>query len=292
MQSYQLKDASDKVAEAIKQLGAEGKLTEKEIAILGSKLAAVGNKELDAFNQALKLIGTTAQELRDRITSDFGEVVGGLKELAKNANTTSDTFYGAFGKSIDSAETINDIYGLNEALVSYQDRLKSTGKLTEEEMANIRQQSQLVLEKFDEVFKEGLDTAKTSADFVDLAADTKRLGEAMIAAGVMTEEGLKLKLAQIEEQAIKTGKALEFKETIAALSEMGISFDELTTGITDNVQEILDSLDQIIVQGQLTSDQLRKVFDNAIGQAKTLEDLEAVKSKIKEAFEQGKLVVS
>ncbi|MEG2156499.1 MAG: hypothetical protein RRY07_01755 [Bacteroidaceae bacterium] len=292
IQSYQLKEASDKVAASIKMLGDEGLLTEKQIGILGAKLDAVGNKDLDAFNQALKLLGTSAQELRERTTSDFGEMVGGLKELAKNANTTSDDFYGAFSMSIDSAETLNDIHGLSEALVSYQERLKDSGKLSEEEMSNIRQQSQLVLEKFDEVFKDGLDTAKTSSDFVDLAADTERLGKAMIAAGVMTEEGLKLKLAQIEEQAIKTGKSLEFKETIAALSEMGISFDELTTGISDNTQEIVDALDQIIVQGQLTSEQLRKVFDNAIGQAKTLDDLEAVKSKIKDAFEQGKLSVS
>ncbi|MEG1728756.1 MAG: hypothetical protein RR280_04355 [Bacteroidaceae bacterium] len=291
IQSHELKTASDEVASALKKMGEEGKLTEKEIGILGSKLAAVGNKDLDTFNQSLELVGYSAQELRDRITSSFGEVVGGLKELAKNANTTSDIFFGAFGKSIDGAETINDLRGMQEALLSYQERLKDTGNLTEEEMANIRQQSQLVLEKFNEVFSGGLDSAKTSKEFAKLHEDTERLGKIMVDAGVMTEEGLTLKLKQVEEQAEKTGKSLEFKETILALEAIGQSFDELTTGVSDSVLEIVDALDEILVKGQLTSDQLRQVFDGAVGQAKTLNDLDEIRDRIQAAFDQGQISI-
>lgn len=292
MQSHELATASTEVTNAITALGKEGKLTEKEIGILGAKLAAVGNKELDSFNQALTLIGVTAQELREGTTADFGEIVGGLKTLAQNANTTSDIFYGAFDRSIGDAETINDIYALNEALVAYQERLRKTGQLTEEESARIREQSQLILEKFNEVFQEGLDTSRTSDDFQQLRDDTERLGKAMVEAGVLTEEGLALKLDKISEAAEKAGKSLEFGSTIKALTDIGVSFDELTTGVSDNANTIVAALEEILVAGQLTSGQLREVFDNAIGQAKTLNDLAVIKEKIKEAFDSGKLSVA
>lgn len=292
MQSHEMAKASDDVAEAMKRLAAEGKLTEKEVGILGAKLAAVGNKDLAAFNDALALIGVSAQELREGTTASFGEVVGGLKELAQNANTTSDIFHSAFSRSIDGAETINDIYALNEALVSYQQRLEKTGELSEEEMAHIREQAQLLKEKFEEVFKEGLDTAKTSKEFQRLKDDTERMGKAMIEAGVMTEEGLKNKLDQIADAATKAGKSLEFGDTIKALDEMGMSFDELTTGVSENADKIVRSLDDILAAGQLTSGQLREVFNNAIDQAKTLDDLAVIKQRITEAFESGKMSAS
>lgn len=290
--SHELAKASGEVSSALSRMAAEGSLTEKQVSILAAKLQSVGNKELDGYNKALELVGFTAQELKERTTGSFGEVTGGLQSLATNANTTSDIFYSAFSKSIDSASTVNDLTAMQTALESYQKRLEDTGALTEKESKRIREQSQLVLEKFNEVYSDGLDSARTSQDFKELYDDTERLGQMMVKAGVMTEEGLAAKLQKVTEYAEKAGKSLEFKETITALGKIGISFDELTSGVSDSVDAIVEALGDINTQAQLTSGQLRQVFDKAIGEAKTLDDLQLIKEKMQEAFEGGKLSMS
>lgn len=291
MTSYELAEASKVAGDRIKELGDSGQLTEKQVAQLGAKLQAVGNKELDKFNQSLELIGVSAQELRERTDASFGEVVGGLKELAQNANTTSEIFFGAFDRSIDGAQTVNDLFAMTEALESYKDRLEKTGNASEEEMKKIADSTQMLKQKFYELFEEGIDSSTTTQQFASLREDAEKLGQKMVSLGVMTEQELTQKLKQLDDQAEETGIALENLGTAKGLERLGLEFSEITTGISDDFSKILLGLDEITAEAKLTSDQLRAVFDKAISSANSVQEFEALKNKMKETFDSGQMNV-
>lgn len=289
--SYDLAEASKVAGDRIKELGDAGQLTEKQVGQLGAKLQAVGNKELDKFNQSLGLVGFTAQELRERTDAAFGEVVGGLKELAQNANTTSQIFFGAFDKSIDGAQTVNDLFAMTEALESYKDRLEKTGNASEEEMKKIADSTNMLKQKFYELFEEGIDSSTTTQQFAALREDAEKLGKKMVALGAMTESELTQKLKELDDQAEEAGIALENLGTAKGLEKLGLAFGEITTGIDGNFQKILTGLDEITAEAKLTSDQLRVVFDKAISSADSVQEFEALKTKMKETFDSGQMNV-
>ena len=289
MTSYELGEASKAAADKVKELGDSGQLTEKQIAALGAKLQAVGNKELDSYNQALQLIGVTSQEIQERTDAAFGEIVGGLKTLAQNANTTSEVFFTAFNRSIDSATTVNDIFTMVEALQSYQDRLKKTGQLTDEEFRNIQESANNLKAKFIEVFEEGLDTSTTTMQFAHLREDVEKTGKGLVDLGVLTEQELTQKLKALDAQAEATGIRLENLATVKGLEKMGIEFEELTTRIDGAFDKLLLGLDEVIAESKLTADQLAEIFDKAISTADSVEELKELKDRIKETFESGKL---
>lgn len=289
--SYDLAEASKVAGDRIKELGDAGQLTEKQVGQLGAKLQAVGNKELDKFNQSLGLVGFTAQELRERTDAAFGEVVGGLKELAQNANTTSQIFFGAFDKSIDGAQTVNDLFAMTEALESYKDRLQKTGNASEEEMKKIADSTNMLKQKFYELFEEGIDSSTTTQQFAALREDAEKLGKKMVALGAMTESELTQKLKELDDQAEEAGIALENLGTAKGLEKLGLDFGEITTGIDGNFQKILTGLEEITAEAKLTSDQLRVVFDKAISSADSVQEFEALKTKMKETFDSGQMNV-
>lgn len=291
MTSYELAEASKVAGEKIKELGDAGQLTEKQIGQLGAKLQAVGNKDLDKFNQALELIGISAQELRERTDASFGEVVGGLKELAQNANTTGEIFFGAFDRSIDGAKTVNDLFAMTEALESYKARLEKTGQASEEEMKKIADSTKMLKQKFYELFEEGVDGSTTAQQFASLREDAEKLGQKMVALGVMTEQELTQKLKDLDDQAEETGIALDSLGTAKGLERLGLDFSEITTGISDDFSKILKGLDEITSEAKLTSDQLRTVFDKAISSANSVQEFEALKTKMKETFDSGQMNV-
>ena len=291
MTSTDLAKASQIAATRIKKLGDSGDLTEKQMAKLQSKLQAVGNKDLAKFNDALELVGFSAQELRERTDASFGEVVGGLKELAQNANTTSQIFYSAFDKSIDGAKTINDLAAMADALQSYEDRMKKAGALSTEEMQKIADSTKMLKQKFYELFEEGLDTSTTTQQFAALREDSQKLGERLVQLGVMTESELTQKLKQLDDQAKNAGISLDNLGTAKGLERIGLEFSEVTTGISDNFNKILLGLDEITAEAKLTSDQLRTVFDKAISSADSVQEFEALKAKMKETFDSGQMNV-
>lgn len=277
-------EAAAKITANIKALGDTSDLTAAQVAVLNTKVASAMADTSKQFTEALTGMGFALKSLGDqpifvRVSKDLQEVNGRLTALAGNTLTTKAQFDKAFATGLDSAKTVDDIATLSA-------NLKEAGK----NAIDTSTAAALAGAKFSEVLKADIGAAKTVEDLQYIKQLALSLGEQQIISSATVVQSLQ----RVDSQLVILQTRLSNREMVAPIEALGLSFDEVANGVTaagrsaaDSLQTIITNLGETKNEAGLMSDELLKVFNGGLGQAKTLGDLQAISGELLKARGNG-----
>lgn len=284
MNSVEAVEAGNKIRLNLALLGAQGELTGTEMTKLTVKLAnslsgiekAYGDT-IQALGVGLTKVGT--ESLFVAMNKETQELAGRLTELAELAPTTGDQFSQAFSKGLESAKSINELELLSKSLDSANMRLFETGN----SMSEVRI-------KLGEMFSAGLGAARTQADIAVLEESLQQLANR----GVLTEQELRGLFSRTAERSRELQNELNNSDLVGPLKALGLSLDELGTGLTEMgkkgaqaLQEIVDGMVRAGDASRLTGAQFSELFNKSLSTAKTVGDLQLFTKELERAKSEG-----
>lgn len=186
-----------RLVKVLELLKSTGKITADEFKGLDTKLQTMGAKGEEAFLKILEQLGLTKDQLTNGVTPAAKAASASMLELAENGRTTADQFDRAFEVKLETAKALEDLEGFKKAL----EAAKKQGVNTDQ----IKSQLDDLGRKFEEIFLTKLNTAKTDAQFKELAASVRRVGEQ----GVISGDRMKLALEQISQVSSKASEDIK-----------------------------------------------------------------------------------
>lgn len=245
----------DELTESVEKAGEESKISEAEVKKLTDSIKKMESTETDRFNNAMagmkvsiREVATTAEDGENK-TVEFLDTTGlaatkngkaikeaianfadNLETVAVSAKGTEEIFKQAFSKGLDTSKTIMDLSKFNGALDQAQKRGFEVGESLD-----------LLRGRFYGLLDNTLKTAKTTEDFEQVrVALTNMRNTGVISATDLTNAQEKLR-AKIKEVADETKNA----DISSALKELGTSYQEFSTGISDAAAKRAVALQQL-----------------------------------------------
>jgi len=279
--------AGTKITESIEAMGAASSLTAKEVATLNSKVKNSLDGVQTAYAAAIKelklgLVELNGETLFKTLSEEAAKLGGALVALGENGLTTGDQFNQAFSKGLDSAKSVADLEAISESLLSAKNS-----------MHDVEIATALARGAFDELFSADLKAARTEADLKSL--EDRLIG--LENQGVISAATLAASIKSIDNQSAELADTFNNMELLAPLEALGLSFKELSTGVSGAAKESAEALSRIVLAltevgstATMTQGQLYDVFTKSIGGAKTLADLSAVTQELTKAKDAGVLL--
>lgn len=245
----------DELTESVEKAGKESKISEAEMKKLTDSINKMESTETDRFNNAMagmkvsiREVATTAEDGENK-TVEFLDTTGlsatkngkaikeaisgfadNLETVAVSAKGTEEIFKQAFSKGLDISKTILDLSKFNGALEQAKQRGFEVGESLD-----------LLRGRFYGLLDNTLKTAKTTEDFEQVrVALTNMRNTGVISATDLTNAQEKLR-AKIKEVADETKNA----DISNALKELGTSYQEFSTGISDAAAKRAVALQQL-----------------------------------------------
>lgn len=167
--SAELASEVDALSKSLATMGENGELSAAQVAELQKKLSDLQGALSDQFNQALKNLGLTKEELAG-FSSEAVKASGALLSFAEAAGTTGDQLVKAFDLNDQMAKGIQDLGLFEKAAKSALEQGRITGAQYQEIVAGLRR-------RFEDLTAAQLKSAKTEADFRRLSKELKALGD-------------------------------------------------------------------------------------------------------------------
>lgn len=272
------------------ELKDSGQLTEEQMAKLNIKMGTLSKNIEAEYSDAFKNMGVTSSELRTGVSADFNTLSGAMNTLVLNAKTTSQDFINAFTFNLDKTGNVAELNKLTEATKEYGERSKKAGEDGVEGLLRVSEATAQARGKFEELFDTQLESAKSSEDFKRLATDVQAFGSEMVKAGEITQEELNLKLAQVADTAKEVGQNLKEAGNVNTFQKMGVDIDVVRTGLSSATNDMTDRLDELLVSSETTASGFKEAFSVAFDQVENLDEWTAIKQKLDETGESGKLM--
>lgn len=249
-------DKLNGLTESVTKAGKEGKITADETKKLNDAISKIESTETDRFNKAMegmkvsiREVATTAEDGENK-TVEFLDATGlaatkygkaikdaihnfadNLETVAVSAKGTEEIFRQAFSKGLDTSKTIMDLSKFNGALDQAQKRGFEVGESLD-----------LLRGRFYGLLDNTLKTAKTTEDFEQVrVALTNMRNTGVISATDLTNAQEKLRV-KIKEVADETKNA----DISSALKELGTSYQEFSTGISDAAAKRSAAMQQLV----------------------------------------------
>jgi len=281
--------ALERLTAKVKEFGAAGADTKKvneAFRLLGN----VTNKVAAEYDEALKNMGTSADELRTGVSTKFSEISGAMNKLAANGKTTAAVFAQAFSKNIDTAKTTADVAALGDALSEARQRgqnLVDTGNLQDGTvwLQKTAEASNVAAKQFDKVFDTSLKAAQTEDEFIRLQQEVVKFGDQ----SGRSIEWISSRLEAVGVSAKLAGQNLENSSITSALSRIGITAEEMRGQASQNIQLVVSDLQRLRSEAKVTGDDYYNAFSKAVDMSKTIGDLGLFRKEVKASLESGKI---
>lgn len=294
--------AIDVLRENITNSGKAAGLTEKQVSILLGKLGALEGDRTKSMEEGFRNLGFSAKTAATGISEAFSKMQGGFEGIL--ATAPLDALAGSFTKVLAEAKNLSEFAALSSTLASWKvdiDNLKAAASQATDagniEAAAIATEKATGLEKefgvaiqqtaraYDEIASKTVSAATTQQQLGAALSDGKtQVDLGMISWGqyANTIELVRIKSEELERVAV-------MPQTMSGLKSIGLSFTELTTGVTAGGQTIKQAFEGISSDANLTGTQVYNAFTKGLGLAKTLEDLTVAKDGLDKMAASGKI---
>lgn len=259
------------------------------------QISEVGQKAVDAFTE----LANSSRSIEVDFAASAEEIADQLRKIEDQALISGDAIRFAFQEGIDTAQTIADVQAMVDAIEqAFIDQLVSieaveagwesaeikAGQLAAQAIAT----SSNIVE-----LKDVFDAISDSS----LALGEQLSEELLPALNKLSTEDLSALQDQMEtlfEKALVDGEQFQIvSEAIANTisSKLGVATRDFSTGITTAVSESIEQFELLEQTAVATGDVLSQALTNIIDKAQTESDIEAIRAKLQELSDDGKLSV-
>ncbi|MDH2299712.1 hypothetical protein [Cobetia sp. 29-18-1] len=220
----------------------------------GKAAANAFDNSTEAVEEQAKATGITADQL-DKLADGADVVDGKMLSLAETQRRQADATRAQGKAAAQAAEDLGTSLeelssgieaGETEAIDAF-DRLANNGQVSAEQVAA--------------AFEKAQDEISSEKGLAAFRALLEELVESGVAGADLIEKHLKA-----------SGKA--------AADTLGLSLQDLTTGISKAEADVIEAFDTLARQGDLTGEQLRTAFGEALSQLEGDEALDAIREKL------------
>ncbi len=269
-------------AKSLEWLNAIGIASDREVANAQAK-AKAAEATLADLNAGAKRYFDQAMEAGKAAGNAFDNSTEAVEEQAKAAGITADQL----DKLADGADVVDGkMLSLAETQQRQADATRAQGKAAEaaaetlgtslEELSSgISDGEAEAIDAFDRLANNGQVSAEQVAAAFEKAQGAISSDEGLAAFRALLEELVESGVAGadlLEKHLKATGKA--------AADTLGLSLQDLTTGISKAEADVIKAFDTLARQGDLTGKQLRTAFDEALSQLEGDEALDAIRETL------------
>jgi len=288
LSAIEQKQGYDKLSEAVARFKAEGADNGKVVKAQQA-LAGVSSNFAKEYEEALKNIGVTSEELKTGVNAKFLEMAGALATFVSKVNTSSEQFQQAFDMKLDTAKSTAEVNALVVALDAARDKASAfhaAGQFDEYDdmVIKITESTEKLGAKFDQVFETSLKAAKTKEDFQRIEDAVQRVG---LESG-KSIQWISSHLNQVGIAATEAGDLIRGATINEALQRIGMTAEEMRGQASKAIQTIVQDLKTLRTEAGVTGSDYNNAFTKAVDMSKTIADLKGFRAEAKAALEAGK----
>ncbi|NVN56955.1 hypothetical protein FLM52_14515 [bacterium Scap17] len=269
-------------AKSLELLNKVGIASDKEVANAQAK-AKAAEQTLYDLNKDAKRYFDQAMEAGKAAANAFDNSTEAVEEQAKATGITADQL----DKLADGADVVDGkMLSLAETQRRQADATRAQGKAAaqaaedlgtslEELSSGIEAGEAEAIDAFDRLANNGQVSAEQVAAAFEKAQDEISSEKGLAAFRALLEELVESGVAGadlLEKHLKASGKA--------AADTLGLSLRDLTTGISKAEADVIEAFDTLARQGDLTGEQLRTAFGEALSQLEGDEALDAIREKL------------